>query len=259
MSTTAITPMDGPLGVVLTGLDLHGPLSDDDRATVRRALADRLLVSFPDQHLSLAEEERFAASFGPLWLHPAARHSDAAASVVDSRRAPRAGRAAEVWHADATFTVNPPAYTMLSAQVLPEHGGATSFANQQLAWDHLDPDWRRHLEGLRAVHAPGPMMLRRAAGLGEVLHPVVRVDGTTTRRSLFVNPGFTRRFEHQSAVESRPTLGYLFRVGLDPSVRLDYTWQPGDLVVWDNRSLLHRAHHDHGDDARVLTRVTVAA
>jgi len=259
MSTTAITPMDGPLGAVLTGIDLHAPLSDDDRATVRRALADRLLVSFPDQHLSLPEEERFAASFGPLWMHPAARHGDAAASVVDSRRAPRAGKAAEVWHADATFTVNPPAYTMLSAQVLPEHGGATSFANQQLAWDHLDPDWRRHLEGLRAVHAPGPMMLRRAPGLGEVLHPVVRVDGTTTRRSLFVNPGFTRRFEHQSTVESRPTLGYLFRVGLDPSVRLDYAWQPGDLVVWDNRSLLHRAHHDTGDDARVLTRVTVAA
>ncbi len=259
MSTAAITPMEGPLGAVITGVDLHEPLTDDDRAAVRRVLADRLLVSFPEQHLSLAEEERFASSFGPLWLHPAARHRDAAAAVVDSRRAPRAGRAAEVWHADATFTLQPPAYTMLSAQVLPEHGGATSFANQQAAWELLDPQWRQRLEGLRAVHAPGPMMLRRAPGLGEVLHPVVRVDGTTTRRSLFVNPGFTRRLENQTVAASRPTLGYLFRVALDPSVCLDYAWAPGDLVVWDNRALLHRAHHDHGDDARVLTRVTVAA
>ena len=259
MSTTEITPMEGPLGAVITGVDLHEPLTDDDRAAIRHALADRLLVAFPEQHLGLPEEQRFASSFGPLWLHPAARRRDAATSVVDSRRAPRAGKAAEVWHADATFTLNPPGYTMLSAQVLPAHGGATSFANQQLAWEHLDPDWRQHLEGRRAVHAPGPKMLRRAPGLGEVLHPVVRVDGTTARRSLFVNPGFTRRLEHQGAIESRPTLGYLFRVALDPSVRLDYEWQPGDLVVWDNRALLHRAHHDHGDEARVLTRVTVAA
>jgi taurine dioxygenase len=259
MSTAQIIPMEGPLGDVITGVDLHEPLTDDDRAAVRRALADRLLVAFPEQHLSLPEEERFASSCGRLWLHPAARHRDAATSVVDSRRAPRAGKAAEVWHADATFTTTPPAYTMLSAQVLPDRGGATSFANQQLAWEHLDPDWRQHVEGRRAVHAPGPMMRRRAPGLGEVLHPVVRVDGTTARRSLFVNPGFTRRFEHQSASESRPMLAYLFRVALDPSVRLDYAWQPGDLVVWDNRALLHRAQHDHGDEARVLTRVTVAA
>jgi taurine dioxygenase len=254
-----ITAMEGPLGAVATGIDLHEALDADDRAAMRGALADRLLLAFPDQGLGLAEEQRFASSFGPLWLHPAARRPNAAAAVVDSRRAPNAGRAAEVWHADATFTVQPPAYTMLSAQVLPDQGGATSFANQQAAWMLLDDDWRRRLGGLRAVHAPGPRMLRAAPGLGEVVHPVVRVDPSTGRRSLFVNPGFTRRFEHQSAAESRPDLDDLFRVALDPSVRHDYEWAPGDLVIWDNRALLHRAHHDHGDEARVLTRVTVAA
>ena len=74
-----------------------------------------------------------------------------------------------------------------------------------------------------------------------------------------MNPGFTRRFEHLSAKESRPYLATLFRVALDPSVVHDHQWHQGDLVIWDNRALLHRAHHDHGDEARVLTKVTVAA
>ena len=260
MSTLQITPMDAPLGAVATGVDLHEPLDADNRAALRGALADRLLLAFPDQGLSLADEQRFASSFGPLWLHPVARgRPNPASAVVDSRRAPAGGRAAEVWHADATFTQQPPAYTMLSAQVLPDHGGATSFANQQAAWLLLDDDWRQRLEGLQAVHAPGPRMRQRAPGLREVLHPVVRVDPRTGRRSLFVNPGFTRRFAHQTAAESRPYLGYLFGIALDASVRHDYPWESGDLVVWDNQSLLHRAHHDHGDEARVLTRVTVAA
>ncbi len=88
----------------------------------------------------------------------------------------------------------------------------------------------------------------------------MRVDTETGRRSLFVNPGFTRRFEHLTVEESRPYLAALFQVALDPEVRYDHRWSAGDLVIWDNRALLHRAHHDdYGDEARILARVTVAA
>ena len=104
-------------------------------AAIRDVLADRLLVVFPDQFLDLAAETRFARQLGPLWYHPAARdRPGGAGAVLDSRRAPGGGKAAEVWHADSTFTVDPPAYTMLSAQMIPEHGGATSFASQQRAY-----------------------------------------------------------------------------------------------------------------------------
>jgi alpha-ketoglutarate-dependent taurine dioxygenase len=261
MSTTEITPIDGPLGARATGVDLRQPLSPDDRQALRAALADRLLLVVAGQFLDVDAERRVAAAFGPLWEHPAARHRPGrgTAAVLDSRRAPDGGRKAEVWHADATFTATPPAYTVLSAQVVPDHGGATSFANQQLAYMLLDDAWRDRLDGLRAVHAPGPQMQRRAPWLTESVHPVVRVAAETGRRSLFVNPGFTRRFEHRTAEQSRPALAALFRVALDPSVRYDHPWNAGDLVIWDNRALLHRAHHDHGDEARVLARVTVAA
>ena len=259
MTSTQIVPLDGPLGAAVTGIDLRQALDTEQQAALRAALADRLMLVFPGQGLDLDEERQFAAHFGPLWRHPAARGRGGAASVVDSRTAPPGGRAAEFWHADASFTAQPPAYTMLSAQVLPAHGGATSFANQQLAYTHLDDAWRERLEHLGAVHEPGPQMLRRAPQLQGNVHPVVRVDPATGRRNLFVNPGFTRRFEHLSAAESRPYLATLFRVALDPSVIVDHHWQPGDLVIWDNQALLHRAHHDHGDEARVLTKVTVAA
>ena len=257
--TTQITPLDGPLGASITGVDLHQPLDGDHRDAIRAALADRLMLVFPDQGLDLDAERRFAANFGPLWRHPAARGRGDVGAVVDSRTAPNGGRAAEFWHADASFTAQPPAYTMLSGQTLPTHGGATSFANQQLAYLHLDDTWRDRLEHLSAMHEPGPNMLRRAPRLTGHVHPVVRFDPVTGRRNLFVNPGFTRRFEHLSAKDSRPYLAALFRVALDPSVVHDHQWHEGDLVIWDNRALLHRAHHDHGDEARVLTKVTVAA
>jgi alpha-ketoglutarate-dependent taurine dioxygenase len=260
MTATEITPITGPLGAVVTGVDLHQPVAAESLEAIRDALADRLLLVFPGQFLDLDEEQRFAATLGPLWNHPAARgRAGGAGAVLDSRRDPGGGRAAGVWHADATFTADPPAYTMLSAQVVPEHGGATSFANQQHAYGLLDNVWRERLDGMRAVHVPPPRQLQRAPGLREHTHPVVRVDERTGRRSLFVNPGFTRRFEHLSMAESRPYLGQLFRVLLDPSGRHDHHWAPGDLVVWDNRALAHRAHHDHGEEARVLSRVTVAA
>ena len=254
-----LDPLDGPLGTTVTGSDLRAPLTRRDRDVLRSALADRLLVVVPDQHLDLDAERRFAASLGPLWHHPAARGRGGAAAVLDNREAPNGGRAADVWHADATFTADPPAYTMLSAQRVPEHGGATSFANQQAAWLALDGEWRDRLATMRAVHVPPLRQLRGAPWLTEATHPVVRVDAVTDRRSLFVNPAFTRRFEHLGPAESRPALQYLFRVALDPSVRRDHEWRPGDLVVWDNRALLHRGHHDVGDEARVLTRVTLAA
>ncbi len=260
MTAAEITPIAGPLGAVVAGVDLHQPVDPTALDAIRDALADRLLLVFPDQFLDLDAEQRFAATLGPLWHHPAARgRPGGAGAVLDSRRAPGGGRAAEVWHADATFTADPPAYTMLSAKVIPAHGGATSFANQQHAYELLDDAWRERLEGMRAVHVPPPRQLQRAPGLREHVHPVVRVDERTGRRSLFVNPGFTRRFEHLSVAESRPFLGRLFRLVLDPSGRHDHHWAAGDLVVWDNRALAHQAHHDHGDDTRVLSRVTVAA
>src|SRR5260370_4194735 len=101
---------------------------------------------------------------------------------------------------------------------------------------------RKRLEGRRAVHAPAPQQLRRAHWLTESTHPVVRTDPETGRRSLCVTPGFTRRFEGRTAAESRPDLGALFRAALDPSVVYGHQWRAGDLVVWDNRALLHRAH-----------------
>jgi taurine dioxygenase len=261
VSSLQIAPIAGPLGAIGTGVDLHQDLDVEDERSLRAAVADRLLVVVPGQFLDVDAERRVARTFGSLWEHPAARHRPGfgSAAVLDSRRAPRGRRPAEVWHADATFTARPPAYTVLSAQVVPDHGGSTSFANQQLAYRRLDDAGRDRLERLRAVHGPGPRQLQRAPWLTESTHPVVRVDAETGRRSLFVNPGFTRRFEHRTVEQSRPYLGALFRVALDPDVVYDHHWTAGDLVVWDNRALLHRAHHDHGDEARVLARVTVAA
>jgi taurine dioxygenase len=92
----------------------------------------------------------------------------------------------------------------------------------------------------------------------EVLHPVVRVHPDTGRRSLFVNPVYTQRFEDTTVEESRPLLQYVF----DHAVRAEFTcrlrWEPDTLAIWDNRCLLHLAINDYDGSRRLLHRTTVA-
>jgi taurine dioxygenase len=117
------------------------------------------------------------------------------------------------------------------------------------------------LGGLRAVHT--------GAGLGAVLdqaddwrshgrlHPVLRTHPETGRKALYVNEGFTVAFEDMTPEESRPLLRYLWQQATRPDLTFRHAWRAGDLVLWDNRSVMHYAIHDHGDARRVLHRVTV--
>ena len=78
------------------------------------------------------------------------------------------------------------------------------------------------------------------------------------RRALFVCRAFTQRFVNWTREESRSVLDYLYQHSVRPEFQARQQWRPGDLVMWDNRSVLHFAVHDHGDDPRVIHRLQVA-
>jgi taurine dioxygenase len=206
------------------------------------------VVHIPDQDLTPDVQRAFGQRFGPLHTHPAAPGVPGYPEILLLENHGKDRTITEVWHSDVTCEERPPAISILCAKVLPDVGGDTMWANQYAAYERLSDGMRRMIDGLRAVHA----------GFGlEAVHPVVRTHPETGRKALFVNAGFTRRFEDMTEQESRPLLRYLVDQATQPDLVYRHHWSPGDVVVWDNRCVMHFAVHDYGDRPRVMHRVAV--
>ena len=91
----------------------------------------------------------------------------------------------------------------------------------------------------------------------EAIHPVIRTHPKTNRKALYVNHGFTKHFEGMTQEESMPLLDYLVRAGSAPDLTMRHSWNDGDIVIWDNRCVMHFAIHDYDDAPRRMHRVTV--
>ena len=152
---------------------------------------------------------------------------------------------------------------MLRSIRLPPDGGDTCFSHAGAAYDDLSTPLRALADGLTAIHEGGPHLARSAAMVGvempeqPISHPVVRTHPATGRRCLFVNRLFTTRINELAEEESRTVLGLLCEQLRTPDFQIRWQWEPGDVVLWDNRCLQHYAVQDYGS-ARTMHRVTLA-
>ena len=160
---------------------------------------------------------------------------------------------------------------------VPTHGGDTLIANTCAAFEALSSGMQDMLRELNAVHGFSDRYKRDLAdqkardGIArdddasttyadaelEVLHPVVRTHPPSGREALYVNPGFTLRFENMTAEESQPLLNFLFRHCERPEFGMRYSWAPSTLGMWDNRSTIHYASNDYAGQLRVMQRLVV--
>lgn len=247
-----------PLGATVTGVDLRH-LDDHTFAAIQAAFAQHHVLAFPDQHLSVDDHLGFARRWGPLQAHP----YNGTTEHPELMRLENRGKAKdpnEHWHSDMSYEPVPPQLTMLSALEAPDLGGDTAFANQHLAFEALSPSVQDHLRQLRAVHsAEGLARLYRAdpADAPRAVHPVVRRHDERGDEALFVCRAFTTRFDGWRRSESQGLLEFLFDHSARPDFQARHHWRAGDVVMWDNRSVLHYAVHDHDDDPRTLHRVQV--
>lgn len=282
-STVEVHPIAGNAGAELTGLDLTKPLSAAEVADVKAALHRWKVVFFRDQFIDHAQQIAFGRAFGDLtYAHP---HDDAPPDgfpeiyTVDDRRfaerygAPidRTQRAsyAAGWHTDVTPAVNPPAGSILRADVVPGIGGDTTFTNLVAAYEGLSEPVKQLVDGLRAEHYygagnPNSGYSKNAAYRQQIdkvalvaHHPVVRVHPETGERALFVNPVFTGRILDVSPHESRWILDHLFQELTRPEYTVRFRWEPGSVAFWDNRATAHVAPADVAGIERVLHRVTL--
>jgi alpha-ketoglutarate-dependent sulfate ester dioxygenase len=284
-STVVVRPVAGHIGADISGIDIASPLAQETVQQLKDALHEYKVIFFRDQHLDHASQIAFGRQFGQLtYAHP---HDEAPPDgyaeifTVDPRRYEQrygAGFREQVrrrrysyftgWHTDVTAAVNPPAVSILRADVVPEIGGDTQWTNLQAAYEGLSPAVQSFVDGLRAEHRYGGSDRLGEAGsyskriqdnLLVAIHPVVRVHPITGAKGLFVNPGFTSHIVDVSPRESKAILDLLYSEITRPEYTVRFRWEPGSVAIWDNRATSHLAPTDieHLDVQRTLHRVTV--
>ncbi len=258
------------LGAEVTGLptDLAG-IDDATIEALYGALLEHevLLVHAPDLtpdgHMALGrrlgeiEVHAFFPNLGAGFEH---------VSVLDSDD----GTTASMWHTDETFLPHPPMGTLTYARIMPPFGGDTLWSSTTAAYDALSPRMKQYLEGLEAVHDlsrttelklrfGGTTVEHYGAAIAEgrrTTHPVVRVHPETGRRAVFVNPTYTRHLVGLPPDEGDAVLDLLYRHMIKEQFTWRHSWREGDLLIWDNRSTMHRVLNDF-DGRRLMHRVSV--
>jgi taurine dioxygenase len=253
-----VSRMAAPLGAVVEGVDVRA-VDDTQLSAIIQSFGEHHVLVFPGQSLTPVEQMAFARRFGALVRHPYAGLEDYPDVIELSNRGKRRD-VNQHWHSDMTYNTEPPKLTMLYALEAPEFGGDTAFANQVLAYADLSDGLRALLDGLRALHtAEGLAGIYGAdpAQAPRAEHPLIRTHDETGVRALYVCRAFTRGFVGWRPDESSSLLDYLYRHSVRPEYQARHRWRTGDLVMWDNRVLLHYAVHDHGDEPRVIHRLQV--
>jgi len=266
----AITPR---IGAQLSGIDLR-LVSDGAVQAIRSALMVHRVVFFRDQNLEPLDLVAFARRFGTLTrAHPTLVSSplDPALFDLDSE----AGSAANHWHTDVTFVDQPPVYSFLRAEIIPEIGGDTLWANTVAGYRDLRPAIQAMADQLRAVHTNGQDYGRsdvaKATGRSrpeqiehlrsfvstvfESEHPVVRIHPETNERALLLG-GFAQRVVGYRSAESIDILRTLQAAVTRPENTVRWRWRTGDVAIWDNRATQHYAIYDYGHRHRKVQRVT---
>ena len=273
-----ITPLPGPVGAEIIGLDLSRELTAADFSRVHQAHLNHHLLVFRDQRITPRQHIDFSRRFGPLMIHVLhqfhlAGHPEilTVSNIVEDGKPIGLGDAGKYWHSDISYKELPSLGSLLHAQELPSEGGDTLFANMHLAYDTLPAALRNAVVGKRAVHSylaqygqlqkegnwrPN-LSAQQIAQVREVVHPVVRTHPENGRRALFVSEGFTTHIVGLPEDESRALLTELFAHSVRAEHIYRHRWQPHDLVFWDNRSLIHLAGGTPDHLRRKLYRTTI--
>src|SRR3954447_10845651 len=269
MSGLDLKRIGGRIRAEVSGGDLNA-LDDGLFKAINAALLEHKALIFRGADLDDEGQIAFASRFGALTqAHPTVPSVDGQPNVlpVDGEEGIRSNQ----WHTDVTFVRTPPKVSTLRALVAPPYGGNTLIASAAAASGDLPAELREFADRLWAVHtndydyAVPRTNSEKAVKYREVFvstryrtgHPVVRVHPETGERGLFVG-GFAQRIVGLSGTESREILRIFQEYVIRPENILRVQWNPGDLVVFDNRITQHYAPDDYGDQPRRLHRVTVA-
>ena len=274
-----ITPTGEACGARVTGIDLSQPLDRTAIATIRSAWLEHHVLTFPDQKLSDDDLVRITNYFGSVGDDPYFVPISKKTPVVAlTRRADeQAPVFAENWHTDWSFKQHPPIGTCLYSLVVPPVGGNTGFANQQLALAQIPDALRQRLENKVALHsaaaAYGPdgtygekdqgndrsmkILFSEQANKSEP-HPIIARHPESGAETIFGTVGYIHTILGLEKEDSRQLILDLYAWQTREEFQYTHVWEPNMLVMWDNRSVLHKANGGYDGHARELHRLTIA-
>ena len=277
-----IKAFDASLGAYVTDVKLDINLDNKIFKEIEELWYEFGVLVFPKQHLTDDEHIAFSRRFGLLEPLGYQNHngnvSNKEIGLISNVKAdgtlwPNQSdegfflKGNTDWHTDSSFKQNPAKASLLAAHQVPDQGGGTEFADMREAYDVLEPSLQDWLEGKFAVHSfiysqgliGGLSVLTKeeAAALVPVKHPIIRTHPKTGRKSLYIGR-HASHIEGENEQESRAILIKLCDDACQSPRVITHSWDVGDIIIWDNRCVLHRGQTWPEDQARVMRRTTVS-
>jgi taurine dioxygenase len=266
-----ITPVSEYVGAEVSDVDVRH-LDASDVATLERAWAEHGVLFFHEQELAEVDHIAFAERFSSIdvnkFFTPVEGHPKIAQVLKEADQTTNIGGG---WHTDHSYDEIPAKGSILLAREVPPHGGDTMFLSVGAAFDALSDGLKATLETLHAHHSNEHVFGMAAAhsqeragrlgnpeAVGGTVHPVVIRHPQSGRQLLYVNAAFTTHFVGWTVEESKPLLDYLFEHVATGPYACRFSWKPGSIAMWDNRSTWHWALNDYDGHRRLMHRVTIA-
>jgi taurine dioxygenase len=268
----SVTPLSGHTGAEIAGVDLSGPVGEPTRKKLNRAFVDHSVIAIRDQKLSAPQFLEAMKIFGEVFLQHNPRFAVPECPQIhyisnqDKLEDGRVYIPGEGYHTDHSNDVAPPKATALYAVRLPKSGGDTQFVNMYQAYDALSEAMKKHIAGLQARHVyqskysarklPSLTEERTKIASGSVNHPIVRTHPGTGRKALYINPIRIEGIVGMPEQKALSLLDELLEHATQEKFQYRHKWEAGDLVIWDNRCLMHKANGDYPvSEVRYLYRV----
>jgi taurine dioxygenase len=263
------------MAVAVSGLDLNRPADTATQAALREALNRNLVLCIREQKLAPPAFRDAMARFGTPMRRLQLAHTEECAEVniISSEDRDVLGDGKKLvngasWHTDDSFMREPCSLTMLYGVVVPSRGGDTQFVNMHAAYEALSPEMKARIDGLQVIHkyqssrqtnrvSKRPDMEMKA--MPEATHPLVRTHPETGRKALYLNANRMEQIVGIDRAESDALLDELISHAIEPRFQYRHAWRQGDIVIWDNRSTMHKANADYPPgERRLMHRVIVA-
>ncbi len=280
-----IASIPGAFAGEVSGIDCAAPLSEPEVRAIDMGMERHAVLVFHRQKLTDEQQIAFTRHFGELERYETPGHirrreeERLGRGIADFSNLTREGAimpaedrvwlfklADRLWHSDSSFRPVPAKWSLLSGRTIPARGGETEFADMHAAYDALDDEMKAEIEDLVCEHSL--IYSRETIGFTEltleerehfrpVRHRLVRTDSKTGRKSLFLSA-------HAGAIvglplpEARMLLRDLTEHATQPRFVYRHHWRAGDLVVWDNRTTMHRARRFDRNEVRDVRRTTLA-
>ena len=264
------------LGAEISGLRLADAISDADFRAIYQAFLRYQVLLFPPQDVPPGAQVAFARRFGEVQIHVMNQyHADGypelyRLSNLDEQGKPSGkhpDRGTLAWHTDGSWQRVTGQATIIYGEVMPETGGETHFCDMYGAYERLDPAWKARIANLRAVHnldfsrtrrhGEDPMTEEQKRAKPPVDHPIVRTHPETGRTCIYLGD-HAEYIVGMAYDEGRALIEELNALAIHPDLTYQHRWTARELMLWDNRCVMHRATpYDPVTQGRVIRRCTV--